>query len=129
MTMRTAMREAFILGPIAGTALAVIRTMHQSQPCLAMRHAFAATGISMLATLFILAATLSADDMAGVTTPTEELKVLAMAAEGDCRGYYPTDARMFAGCAARDIYQDILESRGICNAGPFIEEDNWETCR
>lgn len=83
----------------------------------------------MLATLLVLAATLSADDMAGVTTPTEELKTLAMDAESDCRGYYPTDARMLAGCAARDVYQDILESRGICKAGPFIEEDNWGKCR
>ena len=55
-------------------------------------------------------------------------ELAAMDAESDCRGYYPTDARMLAGCVARDVYQDILESRGICNKGPFIEEDNWVKC-
>ncbi|MDQ0320627.1 hypothetical protein QO002_002765 [Pararhizobium capsulatum DSM 1112] len=82
----------------------------------------------MLAALIFLAATLSADEMAGVTTPTEELKRLAMEAGDECRGY-PSDARTLAGCAARDVYQDILESRDICNEGPFIEEDNWVGCR
>lgn len=67
--------------------------------------------------------------MAAVETKTAELKTLAMDAETDCRAYYPTDARMLAGCAARDVYQEILEYRGICNKGPFIEEDNWVPCK
>jgi hypothetical protein len=78
----------------------------------------------MLITLAFLAFTLSADDMEGVTTSTAELKVLAQDAEAECR-QYPSRALTLASCAARDVYQSILEYRHICNEGPFINEENW----
>ncbi len=56
----------------------------------------------MIATLALLAFTLSTDDMAGVMTSTEELKVLAQEAEGACR-QYPSAALTLASCAARDV--------------------------
>ncbi|WEZ83405.1 hypothetical protein P6U16_00475 [Rhizobium sp. 32-5/1] len=81
----------------------------------------------MLITIAFLAFTLSADDMEGVRTSTAELKVMAQDAEADCRGY-PSQALTLASCAARDVYQSILEYRHICNEGPFINEENWVAC-
>jgi hypothetical protein len=70
---------------------------------------------------------MSREDMAGVENGTEELKELAHGADAECR-QYPNDARTFAGCAARNVYLDILEERDVCNTGPFLWEENWIAC-
>jgi hypothetical protein len=70
---------------------------------------------------------MSRENMEGVENPTDELKELAHGADAECR-QYPSDARTFAGCAARNVYLDILEERGVCNTGPFLWEENWIAC-
>ena len=75
----------------------------------------------------IVVFTLSSDDMSGVENSSEELKELAHAADAECR-QYPNEARTFANCAARNVYLDILEARGVCNVGPFLWDENWVAC-
>lgn len=70
---------------------------------------------------------MSRDDMADVQNSSDELKELAGEADAECR-QYPSDARTFAGCAARNVYLDILEERGVCNTGPFLQDENWVAC-
>ena len=75
----------------------------------------------------IVVFTLSSDDISGVENSSEELKEMAHAADAECR-QYPNEARTFANCAARNVYLEILEARGVCNEGPFLWDENWGAC-
>ena len=75
----------------------------------------------------IVVFTLSSDDISGVENSSDELKELAHAADAECR-QYPNEARTFANCAARNVYLEILEARGVCNVGPFLWDENWVAC-
>lgn len=71
---------------------------------------------------------LSADDVKEITTPTPELKSLYEDANSTCRGSYPQDAKMYAGCAAREIYYEVLKARNVCLDGPSGAEMTWQPC-
>lgn len=81
----------------------------------------------MLLAAAIVVFSLSTEDMAWVATPTEQLKALSHEADAECR-QYPSQAQTLAGCAARNVYMDILEFRNVCNFGPFVQEENWVPC-
>lgn len=76
----------------------------------------------------IVVFTLSTDEMEMVENSTEQLKELAHEQDAECR-QYPNQAQTLAGCAARNVYLDILESRDVCNTGPFLQDDNWVSCK
>lgn len=81
----------------------------------------------MILAAAIVVFSLSSEDMAWVATPTDELKQLAQEMDAECR-QYPSQAQTLAGCAARNVYMDILEFRNVCNSGPFVQDENWQPC-
>ena len=81
----------------------------------------------MLLAAALVVFSLSTEELAGVATPTEELKQLSHEMDAECR-QYPSRAQTLAGCAARNVYMDILEFRNVCNIGPFVQDENWGPC-
>jgi hypothetical protein len=81
----------------------------------------------MLLAAAIIVFSLSSEEMARVETATELLKELSHEMDAECR-QYPSQAQTLAGCAARNVYLDILEFRNVCNFGPFVQDEEWVPC-